>query len=313
MAQVTEKMLKGESESLQVRLRTAAANGPRVWLVQESALTQDADGNGSAQSRERLVQESGRGLVEYLDELGATQGEASVIEYLQSVNIRFQENNENTRNKGRRFVVRPFDPFRSDTPPAWLEPLLADASSHQRLREAVLGFVDRHIHENIRRHARRGRLQGVRNMLDVIRACVRFLYIYCERGVINRHYVVERCSRILQLMGSGIENDRETEYGFIEVMLESFEGDRTLASRTLTDQLYFATAHATLLVARRLRQELQRSDKGAPHPLDSIRHPMMDAFSQLKVSPPDADTLHKALLELELLNDEDALLWAVNA
>ena len=88
-----------------------------MWVIQEHRLTYEPSGEGS--SARQKVEETGEGLAEILDEIGKREGIGAVIEYLRHMNIRFNDE-EGGLFVGRKFRLRPRDPFHADMAPEWL-------------------------------------------------------------------------------------------------------------------------------------------------------------------------------------------------
>src|SRR5436190_12848026 len=64
---------------------TEKITSPISWLIQEHKLTHEPSEHQDGNSREVQVRETGRGLVEYLDEIGAKEGQLQVIQYLNNL------------------------------------------------------------------------------------------------------------------------------------------------------------------------------------------------------------------------------------
>jgi hypothetical protein len=101
-------------------------------------------------------------------------GAASVIEYLESLNIRFYDGQG--WSGSRRFVLTHHDPFRPDVPPDWI--LALPPEKRTNLSRAILEFADRHERGRILRHARRGNINGIENFLDILMSVSRMVFIY---------------------------------------------------------------------------------------------------------------------------------------
>ncbi len=312
-AQWSERIDMGSGSALQIRLRCGDSLGALAWLVQESTLTRHTGGDDVVSARETVLQETGRGLAEHLDELGATQGFASVIAYLERLNIRFHEVRE-THLASRSFTVKPHDPFQHDEVAEWLKPEMMNNDSREKLSAALLDFVSRHEKKIVRRHARYPSLAGVKNLLDVVRTCVKLLYVYWERDVLLEAFVIQHSVRILQFLGKGIKSEDEVVVvdGFLAGLVDTFEGDLKLARESLSEQGFFSTAWALLLIAGRVRLDLVRSSEAPPYPLETVREPLLDAFNLLKAKPPTPDELANALNDFELLSEDQVLAWATS-
>ena len=181
-----------------------------VWVVQEARLTHEPGGEGSSSPQSR-IEESGEGLAEFLEEMGKRDGVAAVIEYLRHTNIRFYDGAGGLG--GRRFRgCGARDPFRPDVAPAWL---LNIQGQSETIAKALYEFADRHEDTRLRKHARRGNVNGMENFLDILTALVRLLYIYHAGGHIQRSALVGRVSRYLQLASRGIDSGDDYSEGYL--------------------------------------------------------------------------------------------------
>jgi hypothetical protein len=103
-------------------------------------------------STQRTIEDSGEGLLEFLDEISRREGASAVIEYLKNINIRFYDGAGGVRGR-RRFRLVIQDPFRADTAPEWL---LNARTQSDDLEAAIYDFVDRHERLRLRKHAHIG-------------------------------------------------------------------------------------------------------------------------------------------------------------
>lgn len=296
--------------AIQVRLSSGELIGRPAWIIQEASLTRIFENNGGFSPKEMLIHECGEGLAEYLDHLAATKGHEAVIAYLENLNIRFQT--ERSRmGRGGRFTLNAHDPHKPDDTADWMFSDALSSETKDRLRLAVLEFIERHEKRVLHGHARNPTLNGVANLLDVLRACVRLLYLYWERNCLNRHDVVHHCKRCLQLLGEGLED--EGSYGFLAELKERFHGSLDIARDSLISHQFFSSAWTVLLIARRVRAELSRMSGKSPERLDSLRRPLLKAFGLLQASTPSREETAAALEEFGLLSETERLIWAVGA
>ena len=135
--------------------------------------------------RETEVRETGRGLVEHLDEIGRQQGHAQLIQYLKNLRIHYTEDSRG-RGGGRGFRVKIRYPFHPDTMPDWLK--LA-REQFPDLGEAIYSFADRHRDKVLRRHEREANINGLSNFIDVMVATSKVLFVYLRRGVLTQPQV----------------------------------------------------------------------------------------------------------------------------
>lgn len=296
--------------AIQVRLCSGDLTGQPAWIIQEASLTRVFENNGGFSPKEMLIQESGEGLAEYLDHLAAAKGLEAVIAYLENLNIRFQTDRSRVGGRGR-YTLNAHDPHKPDDAADWMRSDALSSETKDRLRLAVLEFIERHEKRVLHAHARNPTLNGVANLLDVLRACVRLLYLYWERNCLNRHDVVHHCKRCLQLLGEGLED--EESYGFLAELKERFHGSLNTARDSLISHQFFSSAWTVLLIARRVRADLSRMSGKSPERLDSLRQPLLKAFGLLQASTPSREETAAALEEFRLLSETERLIWAVGA
>ena len=136
--------------------------------------------------RETEVRETGRGLVEHLDEIGSQQGHAQLIQYLMNFRIHYTDDSRG-RGGGHGFRVKIRDPFHPDTMPDWLK---LSREQFPSLGEAIYSFADRHRDRVLRRHERKANINGLSNFIDVMVATSKVLFVYLRRGVLTQPQVI---------------------------------------------------------------------------------------------------------------------------
>ena len=185
--------------SLVAKLPGGQQESAPVWVIQEHRLTYEPSGEGS--SSRKKVEETGEGLAEILEEIGKREGVAAVIEYLRHLSIRFNDGGGGPF-VGRKFRLRPRDPFHADVAPDWL---LQHKGEAENLASAIMDFVERHVKGRLVKHARRGNVNGMENFLDVFTAIVRLLYVYHRRGVVKGPGLVGRVVQCIEVATWGVE------------------------------------------------------------------------------------------------------------
>lgn len=266
LLQLPESVLSGAHESLLAYLLADVA-GQRVesdpiWVVQEERLTFEP-GEVDEHNKESLIEETGEGLAEYLEELGKREGAKAVVEYLQRTNIRFSEGGGG-RQGVRTFRLQRHDPFRADTAPEWL---LQSTAHGETLVEAIYDFADRHEHKRLRRHADRGNINGIDNFLDILVAIVRLLFIYHVRGIVPKSQVVGRLCKYIRIATDGIHEETDNSNGFLNTACQNLDQDRTLIKNVVSDKRFLEHLWAVLRIAQLARSE---APSGAPQPSRSL-------------------------------------------
>jgi hypothetical protein len=226
----------------------------RVALVQLHELLRERSAGGGSNSRIRKISETGEELIAHLDSLGTVR---EAIEFLDHCSIRFEDGEHSRRGLGRGFW-KPRDPFVGDIPSQWLsQPTENTAES---LREAVWWFVERHQHEKLEKHVRRGNLNGLPNFLDIFRTLNGLLITFNKRTVkgvpvIPHPFVTSGIMTNLDLLMGAVDTDGAYVPGYIDTINANFQGDRELVRERLLEehvpQILRATVEAMIEVRRR--------------------------------------------------------------
>jgi hypothetical protein len=226
----------------------------RVALVQLHELLREHIAGAGSNSRIRKISETGEELVAHLDSLGTVR---EAIEFLDHCSIRFEDGEPSKRSSGKGFW-RPRDPFVGDIPTQWLsEPIDNTADS---LREAVWSFVERHQHEKLEKHVRRGNLNGLPNFLDIFRTVNGLLVTFNQRtvkgvSVIPHPYVTSGIKTNLDLLMGAVDKEGSYVRGFIDSINANFQGDQELVRERLLEervpQILHAAVEAMIEVRRR--------------------------------------------------------------
>ncbi len=276
---------------------------PPLWVIQEARLTYEPSGEGSAVKSP--VEDTGEGLPEFLDELGRRDGVAAVVEYLQNLNIRFNDGAGGNQGQ-RKFRVRPRDPFHPDEAPDWLLQAPADSAD---LELAIDEFVDRHLRRRLRRHAKNGNINGMENFIDIFTALVRLLYVYHVRGVIPREMVVGYLCRLLEVASNGDDEDEESE-GYLTSVATNL-GDSAYLQKVCAELNFIGHLRAALLIAQRVRFVQGERLRGLANPmrpgecLPHITSTLKGAMEQLGLEAPSSDDISTALIEYNMFGEVD--------
>lgn len=183
---------------------------PPVWAILENHLTYESNIDGSVNAKS-IVEESGEGLIEYLDDLAKRTGISTVIEFLQHLNIRFSEGGSGNRS-GRLFRLRIRDPFYADIAPSWLA---NTKKEKDELSDAICDFADRHEKQRLRRHAKRGNINGMGNFIDILNTLIKLLCAYKKDEVPNRYKCIKRILTYVDLATHGLNDGDDYCEGYL--------------------------------------------------------------------------------------------------
>jgi hypothetical protein len=290
--------------SLVAKLPDGKQESAPVWVIQEHRLTYEPSGEGS--SARRKVEETGEGLPEILEEIGKREGVVAVIEYLRHLNIRFNEGGGGLF-VGRKFRLRPRDPFHADMAPEWL---LQQKGQAENLAEAITDFVERHVKGRLVKHARRGNVNGMENFLDVFTAIVPLVYVYHVRGVVKRGGVIGSVIRCIEVATAGVATDDLTCDGYLLAVADNLQDGELL--QQASDTVNFAGhVRAALMIAQRVRFVPNESDRYGPPPkrprecLASVSSKLRDAFAEAGLAEPSRKDVMEALEQYRMFTDKD--------
>jgi len=276
------------------------------WLIQEHKLTHDLSEHQNGNSREVEVRETGRGLVEQLDEIGQKEGQLQVVQYLQNLSIRFDDNVAVGRgNRGFKIQIR--DPFRPDTIPDWLSQFAVKLPD---IEMAIFEFADRHERKVLRRHARHGNINGVPSFLDVLIAVTRLLFVFHRRRVVNKQQVIGRLVRYIDIFTDGFEAQDDWSAGYITTICEALSGDMDLLRKSFADQNVAGHLRALLLIAQTVR--FDPNERGCSRPAECLRlkaEKIRDYLNRWKLAAPGLGQVEAALRACEMLTDEEMKTW----
>ena len=213
--------------------------------------------SAGSSGREKEVCETGRGLVEHLDEIGSEKGHAQLIQYLMNLRVHYRDDTSGRRGgHGLRVKVR--DPFHPDTMPDWLK------LSHEQfpaLGEAIYSFADRHRDRVLRRHERNASVNGLSNFIDVMVATSKVLFVYLRRGVLTQPQVVARMRDYLNIFTGTIPQYRDEEAtGYLARIYSNGNGNPGQLQKTFEEHNVSGHLEALLLVAQVVRGSADGSD-----------------------------------------------------
>lgn len=277
---------------------------PPVWIVQEERLTHEPE-EGSSSSRGR-IENTGEGLPEYLDELGKRDGAGAVAEYLRHLNIRFNDSTGRLAGK-RRFRVRVVDPFHGDSVPDWLINAKREADE---VEQAIYDFVDRHIKMKLRKHAKRGNINGMENFLDIFTTLVKVLYRWFTRNVVKQGHLISRFIAMLEVATSGKDSENEHFDGYLYSLRNSLGGEVDLLREVSTETNYCGEVRAALLIVQKVRfspNEVLFGKKitRPKQTLDTQAKMVSKAISECNLEEPSSDEVRRALESYRIFSGDE--------
>jgi hypothetical protein len=303
-----EAVLKDTDGTFLATLVAEVGGGQRqsdpVWVVQVARLTHEPGGEGSSFAHSR-IEETGEGLTEFLKELGKRKGVAAVIEYLRHTNIRFYDGGGCLG--GRRFRLRARDPFRPDVAPEWL---LDGLDESENLTKALYEFADRHENTRLRKHAKRGNINGIENFLDILTALVRLLYVYHAWGKLDWRAMVGRVSKYLKLASRGIDSGDDSCEGYLLTVNDNL-GNRRYLREVCGELNFLGHLWAALVIAQKVRFQPgevgtgwtppKRPKECLPHVVEALR----EAAVEVGLDRPNAAQVRQALDEYNLFSPDE--------
>lgn len=248
-----------------------------VWLVHLPELRRADVVRDSTEARLSRITETGEGLVEQLADLARTGRWGEMAELLNAVNIRFDDGSPARRGIG---VVwgSPRDPYTGDEVPV---EFLVPTDERERLRLAIKDFVHRHQAHRLRRHVRRGNLNGLRNFLDIFRALNQLLVEYHAHGIVPNFDVIDGITdNILLFVGKRSSHDENAD-GFIDSVVANLEGEEELIRERFAEEGVPAILIAALREAQQIRAQQDGRLASWPQYLPSYRGHIADGLNRL--------------------------------
>ena len=289
--------------SLVAEVEGYRVESPPVWVIQEGRLTYEPSGEGPSSPKSKM-EETGEGLTEFLEELGKRDGVAAVIEYLRHLNIRFHDGGEGLQGQ-KKFRLRIRDPFHPDVAPEWL---LQAKTETENLAEAIYDFVDRHEKQRLRKHAKRGNVNGMENFLDIFTALVRLLYVYHVRGVVHRLKLIGRLCDYLKVATSGIESDNDYSEGYLCTLQDNLSGDKDYLQEIYDELNFLGHLRAALVIVQKVRfvpgekATWGTTPKRPSECLPTIRDKLKNTIKELGLNEPSEEEVMKALEEYKMFS-----------
>jgi hypothetical protein len=276
-----------------------------TWVVQEDHLTHEASGEHKP-SNASIVQETGWGLVEMLDQIAEQDGIAAMIEYLRQLNVRFDAGGRQGRGFGSS-LLRRRDPFRPDVVPVWKRQESADA---ENLKKAIFECIDRHEKKVLLRHARLGNINGMRNFVDVLKMIVRLLYIRHTEGLVPRGRVIGYLLDHVQIAVHGIEKGDEVGDGFLFSVYDNLQDPDTI-QEACDEERFLANVFAAFTLLQRIRfdpNETSVYGKVATRPGETLhtqRDRLIEAVEEIGLELPSQEEVLDALRDYEMFSEEE--------
>ena len=236
-------------------------------------------------------------MTEFLEEIGQREGVAAVIEYLRRLDIRFSDGGSGFHGL-KKFRLQIRDPFRPDVAPEWLAKWKTDTIS---LTNAIYEFVDRHEKLRLRKHAKRGNINGAENFLDIFTALVRLLYVYYIRGVVPRERLIGKLIDYLGVATSGIDAFQDYSEGFLHTVYSNLNKKSDYLQEVCDDLNLLGHLWATFAIAQRVRYVPNEEAKDWIPPkrpsecLPHIRDRLRNAIETLRLRKPSHEQVMKAL------------------
>jgi len=279
---------------------------PPIWVIQKQRLTHDPADN-SRSSRRLNVDETGEGLNEILEEIGRRDGPVAIIEYLRHLTIRFNDGSGRLPGQ-RKFRLRIRDPFRPDVAPDWL---IHAKSETNTLAQAIYEFVDRHEVRRLRRHLKRGNINGMENFLDILTALIRLLYIYCRRGVVHRNQLIGRICDYIEIAMSGTDEDGNAVPGYLCNVFDNLGSNSSYLQEVIDELNFFGQIQAALLIVQSVRfvpGEKLRGIPPATRPSECLPYlvtQIKKTVNDLRLVAPPTEKVMKALAEYNMFSEAE--------
>jgi hypothetical protein len=277
-----------------------------MWLIQEHKLTHEPTEGGGNSGKEAEVRETGRGLVEHLDEVGSQRGQAELIRQLMELNIRYQDESR-WGAKGRGFRVKVNDPYHPDTVPDWLK---VSREHFPQLEQALYGFADRHQRHVLERHERKGNINGLANFIDVMVATSKLLFVWLRRGVLKQHWVTPKLADYLKIFTGTLPEFRDEEpTGYLARVYMNRRGEPALLKKTFEERNLAGHLEALLLVAQAVRCGGRFEANRTKRELPSLANRVEGFSRRIGLGRATGAEIRKALEDYEMLTDEELAFW----
>jgi hypothetical protein len=291
--------LVAEAESYRIE-------SPSIWVIQEGQLTYEPSGEKTSSLKTKIA-ETGQGLAEFLEELGKREGVGAVIEYLRYLNIQFYDGRDGL-SSFNKFRLRIHDPFQHDFAPEWLQ---RAKEEFETLAEVIYDFADRHERQRLRRHAKRGNINGMENFVDIFTALVRILYVYYVRKVIDREKFIGRLCTYLEIASAGIDLDNDFSEGYLHTLDKNLSGDTKYLQEVCDELNLLGHLYAALGIVQKVRYVPNEKVKWGQPPkrpsecLPTIKDTVKNTIEGLGLSHPPKQRIIEALREYNMFSSAE--------
>jgi len=270
-----------------------------TWVVQEADLIHEY-GNSQSSNPKAKIEETGEGLLDHLMETRQRDGLAKAAEVLDNTTIRFSDGEGGFRG-GSRFQIRVRDPFAFDDAPD-VPP--ADAEEAKEFLASLYRFIERHDKRRLRRHAKRGSINGMPNFLDVFKTIVENLYGFHRVGLVPTNQVIGRLIPIIQLAVSGFAANGDSSEGYLAAVSENLRNTPYL-QEVCDEHGMLAHVRAAFMIIQRIRAPLDSPPSRPRDCLISTRHALRNAIKDLKLKEPSCKQVIDAIKSYQFFTDED--------
>jgi hypothetical protein len=287
-------------------LENGPQESPPMWVVQEARLTYEP-GEGSSSTKSK-VEESGEGLLEFLDGLAKRDGIVAVIEYLRHLRIRFHDGSGGLPGS-KKFRLRIRDPFHPDVAPEWLMKAKADLPNWEA---AISDFADRHEKQRLRRHAKRGNINGMENFLDIFTTLVHLLYVNYARGLYQRNKLIGRFCQYLDVATAGIDTSGDYSDGYLNTLYDNL-GDADYLQEICDELNFLGHIRAAFVILQRVRFIPNESTPWGSPPkrpsdcLPMLKETLKKTIADVGLKEPSMVQIKKALEEYKMFTASDLI------
>jgi hypothetical protein len=270
-----------------------------TWIVQEDDLTHEY-GNSLSSNPQARIEETGEGLLDHLMETRQRDGLAKAAEVLDSTTIRFSDGEGGFRG-GSRFQIRVRDPFAFDEAPAGPPP---KAEEVKEFLQSLYRFIERHDKRRLRRHAKRGSINGMSNFLDVFKTIVENLYGFHRVGLVPSSQVIGQLIPIIQTAVSGFSANGASSDGYLAAVSENLRNTPYL-QEVCDEHGMLAHVRAAFMIIQRIRAPLDSPPSRPRDCLAPTRHALRNAIKDLKLKEPSCKQVIEALKSYQFFKEED--------
>jgi len=186
--------------------------------------------------------------------------------------------------------------------PGWL--LDAEANK-MTLAEAIYDFVDRHERQRLRKHVKRGNINGMENFLDIFTALVRLLYVYHVRGIVNRLQLIGRICGYFEIATIGTDESKRRRNGYLYNLFENLDHNSRYLQEVINELNFLGHLRAALVIVQKVRfVPGEKTPQGTPQrPSDCLpqkKEQIKNTIKELGLEEPSQQEVIKALKEYNM-------------